>query len=1480
VGQSATATVSLKNASVSPVQITQIGVSGQYFSLTGTASTMPMTLAGGVTYTVNLQFSPTAAGTAAGDLTIANDSSSGNLTLPLSGTASVAAPATTVTRLSCATGSLTGAGTDVCTVAISAAAGSSGTVVSLASSSSAVTVPSSVTVLQNATSATFTLTAGTVSAAQTATVTATAGGSSSTFSLQLNPVSAPSGTAALSLSASSLSFGDVTVNAQSTQYVTVTSSGTAPLVVNSATAAGSGFSVAGPRLPVTLYPGNAVTLQVRFSPASAGSVTGTLTLATNAAANGTAVVNLSGIGDAAAGALSSLFCNNGSITGAGSTACTIGLSAAAPAGGLTVNLASNSQSLSVPATVTIAAGNLNAFFTATATAVGSAQTANITATSGSISKIFAVQLLPQAPALRVSTSSLNFGSVNLNASVTQTVVLTSSGNSALTLNAATLAGTGFTMTGATFPVTLNPGRSVTLQVTFTPTAAGAATGSLTVTSDASANGTVTVSLSGNGQSTAGTLSSLSCNSATMTGAGTDTCRVTLSAAAPTGGLAVTLASNDTSTTVPSTVTVQAGSTTATFTATVSAVTSPETDTLSATAGGVTKVFGLQLNPQTAALSLSTTALNFGDINVNTTTTQSVTLTSTGTAAVTIDAATLSGTGFTMAGASFPVTLQPGQSATLQVTFAPTAAGAVTGSILITSNATANPTSSVSLSGTGDLATSGLSSLTCTTTTYTAAGTDACTVTLSAAAPTGGLVITLASDNASVTVPASITVAAGSTTNRFTATIATFTTTQTATLTATANGVAKTFIIQMNDLLPGLTLGSTSIDFGSVTLNTPATQTLSVVSSGTATVNITAVTIAGTGFTVSGITAPVALTSGQSATLDLQFDPTTAGPFTGTITIVSDAGTSTVALTGTGVAATGGGGGTGGIYSLPNDNNGCPSNCREIPWQTGSDLWNGGTLPVYPSVTCTGLAGNGTTNDGPAIQACINNAAPNTAVYLPAGTYYVNSTVALKSNVVLRGAKAEGGPPFMPAADPGSTTLLLGSNAAMTTQNFSASTVNLTPATTYGQKSPGYKIANAPKKGDTTFTIGSGTLQAGDWVSLFADNDPTLVNSNGTDGACPWCGENTGYNNMIQIDQVTAVNGTTATLARPFYYTLYTNPQYRIYTFPTQKAGYENLRFDASQHDLGSTQIILLQGCLYCWVKSVETYMSGSNSAGVHMEMDYSYGDEIRDSAFHDQRSGASGSGYGVYFQFANSDHKVENNILYHNRHSTVFQGGGSGIAILYNYIDDMYTDDLTYLGSARTSHGAHPYMNLWEGNIVSHVAADDFSGTSSHTVFFRNWIWGGESNHVYAGGSGIPSFPPGSGFNAVDLYTGQNYYSFVDNVLGNPSLSGGVAGLWSKGTLNTFDEYSGPDNPTVYSMGGSLGSTPASSATVLLQGNYDYLSLGVAYGAGDTYSPSLYYSNKPSFLGTCPFPEQGSDLAPVDTLLQPAYQRAMGTACP
>jgi hypothetical protein len=202
------------------------------------------------------------------------------------------------------------------------------------------------------------------------------------------------------------------------------------------------------------------------------------------------------------------------------------------------------------------------------------------------------------------------------------------------------------------------------------------------------------------------LSALSCGSASMTGSGSDNCTVTLSFPAGSSGVSVSLASSNAAVTVPATVTVAANATSAGFTASVSSVTSAQTVTLTASAGSGYRSFALQLNavgeaPTAPTLTISAASLTFGNVTVNTASTQPVTLTSTGTAPVTINSGTLSGTGFTMSGATFPVTLNPGLAVTLEVQFDPTATGAATGQLTIQSNSSTNSTAVISLSGTGE-----------------------------------------------------------------------------------------------------------------------------------------------------------------------------------------------------------------------------------------------------------------------------------------------------------------------------------------------------------------------------------------------------------------------------------------------------------------------------------------------------------------------------------------------------------------------------------------------------------------------------------------------------------------------------------------------------------------------------------------------------------------------------------------------------------
>ena len=286
---------------------------------------------------------------------------------------------------------------------------------------------------------------------------------------------------------------------------------------------------------------------------------------------------------------------------------------------------------------------------------------------------------------------------------------------------------------------------------------------------------------------------------------------------------------------------------------------------------------------------------------------------------------------------------------------------------------------VRVAGSGSSSAPALNGLTCTLSTLPAgAQTDACTVTLTVAA-TSAFVVNLSSNNANVTVPSTVTVPQGSSSEGFTATAAAVSSAQSATLTATAGSVNEQFTIQLTATGPGLSSNMSSINFGSVTLNSPSTQTVILTSTGTSSVTINSITVSGTGFSESGITTPLVVNPQGTADLYVEFDPTATGSVNGTVTVNSTAPNSpiTISLSGTGIS------GGSGNYSLPNVNSGCPSNCRQIPWQAGSDLWNGGTLPVYSQVTCTGLHADGVTDDSAGIQACITNAAANTAVYLPA-----------------------------------------------------------------------------------------------------------------------------------------------------------------------------------------------------------------------------------------------------------------------------------------------------------------------------------------------------------------------------------------------------------------------------------------------------------------------------------------------------------------
>jgi hypothetical protein len=119
-----------------------------------------------------------------------------------------------------------------------------------------------------------------------------------------------------------------------------------------------------------------------------------------------------------------------------------------------------------------------------------------------------------AGTLNVSPSSLSFGSVNIGSSSSLSGTLSAS-NADVTVSTGNWSGTGYSVSGITFPVTITAGKSANYIVTFTPQAAGASNGSVSFSSNAS-NSSVSQSLSGTGVGTTQRSVALSWNPSTST----------------------------------------------------------------------------------------------------------------------------------------------------------------------------------------------------------------------------------------------------------------------------------------------------------------------------------------------------------------------------------------------------------------------------------------------------------------------------------------------------------------------------------------------------------------------------------------------------------------------------------------------------------------------------------------------------------------------------------------------------------------------------------------------------------------------------------------------------------------------------------------------------------------------------------------------------------------------------------------------------
>ena len=320
---------------------------------------------------------------------------------------------------------------------------------------------------------------------------------------------------ALTASPSIVSFGQVALGTRSTVPLVLTNTRSWNVTLGGIQTTGGEFSMSGPAFPLTLSAGQSVTVNVAFAPHSAGIIGGRLfvfgpqqLVVPITGAGATSVQSappppppapVPGTLTASVGSLNFTNVQVGNsqpqsvtLTNSGGSILTISQAALTGSSSFTLS------GLALP--LALAAGQSTTFAVGFAPVSGGNASGNLTFSSNASNPSMSLPLSGSAVMpgqLTATPANLAFGSIQSGANVTLTDSLKNTGGASVTISQATVTGTGFNISGLSFPMVLNPGASVTFSAVFAPQSALNGIGGISVTSTAS-NPSLTVPLSGTG----------------------------------------------------------------------------------------------------------------------------------------------------------------------------------------------------------------------------------------------------------------------------------------------------------------------------------------------------------------------------------------------------------------------------------------------------------------------------------------------------------------------------------------------------------------------------------------------------------------------------------------------------------------------------------------------------------------------------------------------------------------------------------------------------------------------------------------------------------------------------------------------------------------------------------------------------------------------------------------------------------------------
>ena len=555
-----------------------------------------------------------------------------------------------------------------------------------------------------------------------------------------------------------------------------------------------------------------------------------------------------------------------------------------------------------------------------------------------------------------------------------------------------------------------------------------------------------------------------------------------------------------------------------------------------------------------------------------------------------------------------------------------------------------------------------------------------------------------------------------------------------------------------------------------------------------------------------------------------------------------------------------------IANISTPAQGIPST-RTVDW-TNAGIPGGipsASWPIYKT-----LSPSGTADDSVAIQNAINAAPAGSVIVLTAGTFTLH-----RSSIVCQGKSDDYASGVYEAGLclTDKSVVLRGAGPDKTILQYGDGANIISMGRTYTSSSSAtfVNITSTASKGSTQITLASVSgITVGTYLVVTQHNvtDPAdgnlLVNNNGYADSCSYCGHDMPNNSQTQIDKVTAVSGNVVTLERPLYFD-YTNvPQ--VFKLPmVESVGLENVRLTSTASSGTGLQYknVNMEGCARCWVQNIQSDWAVDKS---HIYLSDTYSCNIVNNYAHDGYNHNSGSLYAIFLEFRNSNDLIQNNIEVRGRHGLIVTGS-SGNVFAYNYVLDDYMGEYHNSLAESNTHGAHPFMNLWEGNVMSNLEFDNAHGSSSHNTFFRNYVRLKNNNPDTA-------TPMTSGLYAIASAYDNNYENIIENIIGP---------YGSSCTASTYEENAGASqNPAIYKLGyydDGGGTAPNATLaakvgkTILRGGNWDCVSnsvvwstnvpsgsLASTYFAQQTLANSLYLPAKPAW-----FIPTGAVWPPMDT---------------